>query len=188
MRADVDCPASGIGQVEHCMDKVIEISCAEGALRLRPEREDDRDFRYRLFCDSRLPEWYQVAIAPDARERLMQHQFAAQTMTYSERFPRARFDIIELRGERIGRIVVNRPGPHLHLVDHNIVPPLRNKGIGTAIMQALMAETRAARIPFRLKVASTNDPSLRLYLRLGFKPIEEIPAYIELEWIAPETG
>jgi RimJ/RimL family protein N-acetyltransferase len=170
------------------MDHVIDIDCPHGVLRLRPEREDDRDFRYRLFCGSRLPEWYQVAITPDARERLMQHQFAAQTMTYCQRFPRARFDIIELGGQRIGRIVVNRPGPYLHLVDHNIVPALRNKGIGTAIMHALMEEARAARIPFRLKVASSNDPSLRLYLRLGFKPIQEIPAYIELEWTAPEAG
>ena len=39
-----------------------------------------------------------------------------------------------------------------------------------------------AGMPVRLKVASSNDPSLRLYLRLGFTPIAEIPAYIELEW------
>lgn len=170
------------------MDDVIEISCAHGVLRLRPERDDDHDFRYRLFCDSRLPEWYAAPLDPAVRARVMEHQFRAQTETYAARFPRARFDIIELGGERIGRIVVNRPGPHLHLVDHNIVPAQRNKGIGTAIMHALMDEARGAGIPFRLKVASSNDPSLRLYLRLGFKPIEEIPAYIELEWKAAETA
>jgi hypothetical protein len=27
-----------------------------------------------------------------------------------------------------------------------------------------------------------NDPSMRLYVRLGFVPIQEIPAYIEMEW------
>jgi RimJ/RimL family protein N-acetyltransferase len=166
------------------MNDVIEIPSAFGLLRLRPEREDDREFRYQLFCDSRLPEWYIVQMDPAVRARLTQHQFQAQTETYLARFPRARFDIIELGGERIGRIVVNRPGPHLHLVDHNIVPALRNKGIGTAVMQALMEEARGAGIPFRLKVASSNDPSLRLYLRLGFKPIQEVPAYIELEWTA----
>ena len=49
-------------------------------------------------------------------------------------------------------------------------------------MRALMDEARRLGIPFRLKVASSNDPSLRLYLRLGFVPIAEVPAYIELEW------
>src|SRR5205085_7704709 len=104
------------------MDEVIEIECALGPLRLRPERGEDWPFRYQLFCDSRLPEWYAVQIDPAVRVQLTQHQFQAQTETYRARFPRARFDIIELGGERIGRIVVNRPGPHLHLVDHPIVP------------------------------------------------------------------
>jgi RimJ/RimL family protein N-acetyltransferase len=163
---------------------IVEIPSPLGVLRLRPEQAADRDFRFALFADSRLPEWDMVVLDPAIREQLMRHQFQAQTETYAARFPAARFDIIELGGERIGRIVVNRPGPHLHLVDHNIVPKLRNKGIGTAIMRALMDEARNAGIPFRLKVASSNDPSLRLYLRLGFVPIEEIPAYIELEWKA----
>ena len=118
----------------------------------------------------------------------MEHQFRAQTETYLARFPRARFDIIELHGERIGRIVVNRPGRYLYLVDHNIIPRLRNKGLGTTIMRALMDEARRTGIPFRLKVASSNDPSLRLYRRLGFVPIHEIPAYIELEWPPPAAG
>lgn len=166
------------------MTDVIEIPSAFGVLCLRSERADDRDFRYQLFCDSRLPEWYQVALDPAVRERLMQHQFQAQTETYLQRFPRARFDIIELAGERIGRIVVNRPGPYLHVVDHDIIPRLRNRGIGTVIMRALMDEAAQAGLPVRLKVASSNDPSMRLYLRLGFAPIETIPAYIEMEWKA----
>jgi len=37
-------------------------------------------------------------------------------------------------------------------------------------------------LPVRLKVASSNAPSLRLYQRLGFVPIATIPLYLELEW------
>jgi ribosomal protein S18 acetylase RimI-like enzyme len=94
----------------------------------------------------------------------------------------ARFDIIELGGRPIGRIVVDRPGTMVHIVDQAIVPELRNRGIGSAIMRALMDEARTARLPVRLKVASSNDPSLRLYKRLGFAPIETVPLYIEMEW------
>ena len=104
------------------MDDTIEIASAHGVMRLRPERAEDHDFRYQLFCDSRLPEWYAVQMDPAVRAQLMQHQFRAQTETYLARFPRARFDIIELGGERIGRIVVNRPGPYLHLVDTTSSP------------------------------------------------------------------
>ncbi|MEN3378932.1 MAG: hypothetical protein V7604_4287, partial [Hyphomicrobiales bacterium] len=84
----------------------------------------------------------------------------------------------------IGRIVVDRPGTVLHIVDQAIVPYMRNRGIGTAIMQSLMDEARAAGLPVRLQVASSNDPSMRLYARLGFVPIQETPAYVEMEWKA----
>jgi ribosomal protein S18 acetylase RimI-like enzyme len=168
-----------------CMDDVITIPSPHGRLALRPERADDEAFRYRLFCRSRPPEWDMVQIDPQFREQLMQHQFMAQTTSYRAQFPKARFDIIELDDQPIGRIVVDRPGSMLNIVDQAIVPELRNKGLGTTIMRSLMDEARAQAIPVRLMVGSSNDPSLRLYLRLGFVPIETIPLYIELEWKAP---
>jgi RimJ/RimL family protein N-acetyltransferase len=169
------------------MDEIITIPSPLGILRLRSERPEDRTFRFRLFCDSRPPEWYQVTLEPSVREQVMRMQFEAQTKTYAARFPKARFDIVELEGEPVGRIVVNRPGVMVHVVDHAIVPGLRNRGLGTSIMQALMDEAAEARVPVRLKVADANDPSLKLYLRLGFKPIETAPFYIELEWTGPDA-
>jgi ribosomal protein S18 acetylase RimI-like enzyme len=60
---------------------------------------------------------------------------------------------------------------------------LRNRGIGTALMRSVMDAAAAAILPVRLHVASDNDPSLRLYLRLGFVPlVSSIPMYVELEW------
>ena len=97
-------------------------------------------------------------------------------------YPTARFDIIELDGRPIGRIVVDRSDTRVLIVDQAIVPELRNRGIGTAVMRAAMEDARTAGLPVRLHVASTNDPSLRLYLRLGFRPFEETPMYLELEW------
>jgi ribosomal protein S18 acetylase RimI-like enzyme len=167
------------------MDEVISIASPLGRLELRPEREEDRAFRYRLFCESRPPEWDTVQIDPQLREQLMRHQFEAQTKSYRMQFPNARFDIIELDGRSIGRIVVDRPGDMLHLVDQAIVPPLRNKGLGTTIMRSLQEEAGARKLPVRLMVGSSNDPSLRLYLRLGFVPIQTVPLYVELEWRAP---
>jgi hypothetical protein len=37
-------------------------------------------------------------------------------------------------------------------------------------------------------VASSNDPSMRLYLRLGFVPTETAPLYIELAWTPPREA
>jgi ribosomal protein S18 acetylase RimI-like enzyme len=171
------------------MQDATEIPSPAGIINLRPERDGDDDFRYRLFCDSRPPEFARV-LAPPAFEQIMRFQFKAQTISYRAEFPRASFDIVELGGRPIGRIVVDRPGKMVHIVDQAIVPELRNRGIGTAIMRALMNEARAARLPVRLKVASSNDPSLRLYQRLGFEPIETAPLYVAMEWnpLADATG
>jgi ribosomal protein S18 acetylase RimI-like enzyme len=163
---------------------MLEIESPAGTLTLRLERDEDADFRYQLFCDSRQPE-FALLLPPDVFQQVMRHQFHAQTMSYRREFPQARFDIIELVGRPIGRIVVDRPGTMVHIVDQAIIPELRGRGIGTAIMRALMQEAGATGLPVRLKVASSNDPSLRLYLRLGFVPIEEVPLYIELEWKSP---
>jgi ribosomal protein S18 acetylase RimI-like enzyme len=164
------------------MDETIDIPSPIGVVTIRPERPDDEAFRYRLFCDSRQPEF--ALLPPDIYERVMRHQFHAQTVGYRGEFPRARFDIIEHAGRPIGRIVVDRPGDMVHIVDQAIIPELRGRGIGTAIMRSLMNEAAATGLPVRLKVASSNDPSMRLYLRLGFVPIQSVPLYIELEWAA----
>lgn len=165
----------------------LDVATPVGVVRLRPERDDDREFRYRLFCDSRQPE-FALLLAPADFQRVMMHQFHAQTVGYNSQFPQGRFDIIELDGRPIGRIVVDRPGSRVHIIDQAIVPELRNRGIGTAIMRALMDEARRSGIPVWLEVASANDPSLKLYLRLGFVPIETVPLYIRLEWRAPDRA
>ena len=167
------------------MDHVLHIASPVGLLHLRPERDDDRGFRYQLFCDSRQPEF--ALLPPPVYQQVMAHQFHAQTVGYRGQFPQARFDIIELAGERIGRIVVDRSGTMMHIVDQAIVPTLRGRGIGTAIMRALMDEAQAAGLPVRLEVASENDPSFRLYQRLGFVPIETYSFYMRLEWRSPTT-
>jgi ribosomal protein S18 acetylase RimI-like enzyme len=103
----------------------------------------------------------------------------------SPQFPGAQFDIIKLDGGPIGRIIVDRNNARLLIVDQAIVPELRNRGIGTAIMHSVMDQARAAALPVGLHVASDNDTSLRLYLRLGFVLVPgSIPMYTELEWNA----
>ena len=150
-------------------DESIEIVSPRGVLRLRPEREEDQAFRFRLFCDAR-PDLALLPLAAAAREQLMTMQFRAQTMSYRAQFPAARFDIIELEGAPIGRIIVDRSGTAAHIVDQALSPPFRNLGIGSTIMRALMDEAERAWLPLRLQVASDNAAALRLYLRLGFVP------------------
>jgi ribosomal protein S18 acetylase RimI-like enzyme len=163
------------------IDAILEIPSPAGLLHLRPEREEDRDFRYRLFCDTRQPE-FALMLPPPVYQQVMAQQFHAQTVSYRTDFPQARFDIVELDGIAIGRVVVDRPGTMIHIVDQAIVPHWRGRGIGTAIMRAIMDDAAGAGLPVQLEVDSENDPTFRLYRRLGFVTIETAPFYLRLEW------
>jgi ribosomal protein S18 acetylase RimI-like enzyme len=160
--------------------ETITIDWPHGRIQLRPETPEDQLFRFVLFCNSRLPEW--DLVEPGFRAQVMQHQFQAQTIGYATEFPGARFDIVELDGEPIGRIVVDRGPTLVHLVDQAIVPEHRNRGIGTAIMRDLMAKAAAAGQPVQLEVASDNDPCIGLYRRLGFAQTEATDLYLRMVW------
>ena len=164
--------------------QTLDIPWPAGRLTLRPETQADLPFRFQLFIRSRPPEWDQVYLPIEELTQLMNQQFWAQTETYLARFPEARFDIIELNGEPIGRIVVNRPGDCIHIVDQAISPQLRNQGLGTAVMRSLMEEAAADGLFMTLKVSNANDPSMKLYSRLGFEPVDESLEYIEMTWRA----
>jgi RimJ/RimL family protein N-acetyltransferase len=166
---------------------VIEIASLVGTLRLRPEQDADDAFRFVLFCQSRPADLAMPTIAPEAREQLMRIQYRGQTMSYRANFPAARFDIIELEGSAIGRLVADRAGNDIAIVDWAITPEMRGRGIGTAIMQAIVEEARQASRQIRLKVMSGNAAALRLYLRLGFEPVGTIPFYTELVWSADRS-
>jgi ribosomal protein S18 acetylase RimI-like enzyme len=160
-----------------------KIDLSFGILRLRPEGEDDNlAFRFALFCQSRPPDWDLLPLRGEALARLQRQQFEAQTAGYRTQWPDARRDIIELDGEPVGRIVVDRAGDDIRLVDIALLPRFRDRGLGTAIVGTLITEAGAAGLPLRLEVATSNAAALRLYRRLGFVPVETTPLQIGLEW------
>ena len=163
------------------MDHTLALSSPAGDLILRSEREDDEAFRFHLFCASRQPKFARL-LPPDVLGTVMRQQFHAQTVSYRARFPHARGDIIELAGKPIGRILVARSEKVFHIVDQAIVPELRNRGIGSTVMRALMHEARGANRSVRLGVAAADERGLGLYRRLGFTPIATTEHHLWLEW------
>jgi ribosomal protein S18 acetylase RimI-like enzyme len=109
-------------------------------------------------------------------------QFKAQTMDYRARYPDARFEIVMLDGVPAGRLVRAVAGGALHLVEVAVTPSLRGRGIGTALLRALMEEARSAALSVRLQVAADNPGAERLYRRLGFSIVRRDHAYLEMDW------
>ena len=79
---------------------------------------------------------------------------------------------IEADGVRVGFFVV-RPFPdHLYLDHLYVLPEHQAKGIGSAVLQEVMADADARRLPLRLGALRDSDANL-FYRRHGFVQVAE---------------
>lgn len=105
----------------------------------------------------------------------MQHR--AREASYRQQFPGAEDCVVLVDGSPVGRLLVAREPGLTRVVDIALVPGVRGRGIGTAVLRAVLG----AGVPVRLHVEMGN-PARRLYERLGFTVRAEAPPYQELEW------
>src|SRR2546423_4591014 len=134
---------------------------------LRPVDENDEVFLRRLYASVREDE---LALVPwDGAEKsaFLRQQFEAQDAYYHEHYDGATFDVIELDGGPVGRLYVARWEHEIRIVDIALLPEHRDRGIGTALIRALLDEAAAAGKPLSIHVEKHN-PARRLYERLGF--------------------
>jgi GNAT superfamily N-acetyltransferase len=152
---------------------------------LRAEEAQDEPFLYTLYASTREEELLLTGWDERTCIQFSQMQFAAQRAGYRSMFPEAQFDIVLLDGLAAGRMVVNRAGNETRVVDFIIAPGERNRGIGTALLQRLIAESAAAQKPLRLQVVRGNR-ALAFYQRNGFVPTGESASHVQMEWRGPQ--
>lgn len=160
----------------------LDLETTSGPVRLRAERPGDETFLFTLFRSHMLAEIAMMPVDQATREALVRMQFQSQTSTYRAQFPDARFDIMEVGNEPIGRIVVDPGGEAGCIVDFALLPDSRGQGRGTAIMAAVLAWFAPLGRPMRCKVLMYNEPSARMCRRVGFEQIGADPPFLQLEW------
>ena len=92
--------------------------------------------------------------------------------------------VVGVDGTPVGRLRVVRPGDHLYLAGIQILPAHQGKGIGSEAVRSVMAEAQSKGLPLQLEVEKENPHARRLYLRLGFRVVEDRDTK-ELMEIAP---
>ena len=132
---------------------------------LRPATVDDSEFAYRTTRDTMRE--YALATwgawnEEEARQRSSENIAAGATQ------------IIEFEGTAIGIHVVKREPDCIRLLQIFILPEYQRRGIGTQLIERLLAGARRARLPLRLRVLRVN-PAFALYRRMGFNVAEETP-------------
>lgn len=142
---------------------------------LRPVTPADRAILLELFAETRAAEL--AALADDASRRaFVESQFDLQDTHYRTHYPGARFDVIEIGDERVGRVYVHRRSDEIRLMEITIAPAWRRRGVARQLVHALLAEGDASGLPVGLHVEPDN-PANAWYRRLGFRHVVDRGAY-----------
>ena len=154
-------------------------------ITLRPISDADLDFLCRVYGSTRTEELAQTDWDEATKAAFLRSQFEAQHRHYHEHYAAARFELILLDGESIGRVYVARWAHEIRIVDIALLPAFRGRGIGTALLEQILSEGRQRGVPVTIHVERFN-PALRWYERLGFRLAEDKGVYLFLH-MTPEA-
>lgn len=160
---------------------------APDGVTTRPRTPADRDFFAALYASTRAAELAAVPWSDDAKRAFLRSQFEAQTHHYDRHYADAEFLVLEQDGAAIGRLIVFWGADEVRVVDIALVPAHCGRGLGTAILRAVLAQAGAA---VSIHVERFN-PALRLYQRLGFQAEEDTGVYYRMRWqpeLAPSSS
>jgi ribosomal protein S18 acetylase RimI-like enzyme len=104
-----------------------------------------------------------------------------QAERFRQGFRPADVSIIVLDGHDAGLLHVERSPGEINLVNIQVAPEFQNRGLGTEVMHALLAEARREKLPLRLQVLRVN-PARRLYERIGFAVAGETDTHYQMRW------
>lgn len=158
----------------------MKIPETEQAITVRPVTPADEAFLRSLYASTREDEMALLAWEKAEQDAFLAMQFQAQHAYYQEHFGAAEFFIITQDTTPIGRLYLDRRDDEIRIIDIALLPAHRNRGIGTAFLNAILAEGQESGLPVRIHVEH-NNPALRLYNRLGFKKVTENGIYFLME-------
>ena len=147
---------------------------------LRRVRAGDRPFLAHIYAGTRVEELAMLPWTEDQKAAFVAQQFEAQDAYYRTHYEGAAFDVIEVGGEPAGRLYVHRGPREIRIVDIALTPAFRGRGIGTRLLEAVIAEADDAGRTVSIHV-EMNNRARRLYERLGFRPAGEHGPYVRME-------
>lgn len=156
---------------------------AAAGLVFRPVTDADRPFLYQVYASTRAEELAPVPWPEAQKAAFLRMQFAAQHADYQHNYRDADWLVVMHGGQDAGRLYLARWAREHCIIDIAFLPAHRGRGLGTALLEDILEEAAGCGKPVRIHVEKHN-PAMRLYRRLGFRPIEDKGVYDLLEWAA----
>lgn len=151
------------------------------AITLRQETPLDEAFLRRLYASTRAEEMACVPWPEAQKSAFLNQQFDLQHTHYQTYHPQGEFMIVLLEEQPAGRFYLDRSADAFWVIDVALLPEHRGRGIGSRLLNHLLAEAAAASRPVRLHVEISNR-AFSLYQRLGFIPLDVRGMRRLMEW------
>ncbi len=184
--------AAESGAAQTAVPKLTADLAAKGVV-LRPCRDADAKFLCDVYVESRWDEMAATGWPAETVRAFLRDQYRLQDLHYRKYYADAAWCVIEIGGERAGRLYVLLQDGDLRIVDIALMPAFRNRGIGGALLKAIQdqaAATTYGAVKVSVYVEQSN-PAIRLYERLGFRFVATRGPYHLLEWpveLQPKTA
>lgn len=129
---------------------------------LRSAVESDFEFSFEAKCQ---------ALGPHVSAR-WEWDEAYQIELHRKRWSERPWSIIDLNGESIGTVSINRTEEHLQFGEFYLLPSFQRRGIGTQVLLSVVKEADRHALPVKLEYLKWN-PVGSLYKRHGFEVVAE---------------
>jgi ribosomal protein S18 acetylase RimI-like enzyme len=141
--------------------------------KLRPAVDSDREFLYELH---RTTMYGYIETTWGWDETWQRHEF-------DRRFREQIVSVIETADGDVGALWLETRPDSVYIEEIQIMPASQRRGIGTAVLTHLIAESAGRGVAVELAVLPGNEDARRLYDRLGFKvtKMEEPFVYMRIE-------
>ncbi|KAI9135295.1 GNAT family N-acetyltransferase [Acaryochloris sp. CCMEE 5410] len=152
------------------------------SIDFRPICDDDLNNLKQIYASTRAEELQVLSWSQEEKEIFLQRQFQAQHQYYQAQFREAEYLMILEGNQPIGRLYVDRRPDEIRIIDIAILPAYRGQGIGSSLLQQILAEGQCSHKSVRIHVEQ-NNRALKLYQRLGFQKKSENGVYFLMEWM-----
>ena len=150
-------------------------------LRIRPAETADQPFFVDLYRSTRDD---LLALLADPRyiDALVTMQQQMQAAGYRNSYPEAQYQVLELDGVAVGRLVTAAVAGAVRVVDIAVMTQARGRGVAGETLRRLKQQAARSGRDVTLAVHKDNAGARRLYAALGFAVDGEDAFSLQLRW------
>lgn len=152
-------------------------------LRFRLADAADQSFFLALYRSTRSDLLGMLA-DPRYIDALVAMQQRQQMDGFRSLYPDAAYQVLELDGTPVGRLVTAVASDALRVVDIAVVPQARGQGVGGEVLRRVLQQAMREGRDVTLAVRRDNAGARRLYASLGFA-VEREESTLQLRWRRP---